>query len=148
MIFAKCLSPQWQKQLPEGGTQKCRRNGRMTTSEIMTILMCSHMSHYRDFKNYYLIHVSHVYKEDFRNLLRYTRFFEVMLRDIVPMCAYFASLKGSLQKLNLLTLLANRCATTIVFQDTKSLMVLHNKVKALWVSFMVSNYTCSLTIKV
>jgi hypothetical protein len=94
--FCKVLISQWQKQLLEDGTHKRQRSGRMTTSEMMTIVVNFHMSHYRDFKNYYLIYVTHVYKDDFPNLLSYTRFFEVMSRVIVPMCAYFTSLKGKL----------------------------------------------------
>ncbi|AGH43511.1 transposase [Paraglaciecola psychrophila 170] len=66
----------------------------MTTSEIMTIVVSFHMSHYRNFKNYYLGYVSLVYKNAFPNLLSYTQFIKVMPRVIVPMCAYFTSLKG------------------------------------------------------
>ena len=110
--FCKVFIPQWQKQLLEDGTQKRQRSGRMTTSEIMTIVVSFHMSHYRDFKNYYLIYVSQVYKEDFPNLLSYTRFLEVMPRVIVPMCAYFTSLKGK--------------PTGIEFIDSTSIKVCHN----------------------
>jgi hypothetical protein len=60
----------------------------------------------------YLIYVSHVYKEDFPNLLSYTRFLEVMLRVIVPMCAYFTSLKGK--------------PTGVDFIDSTSIKVYHN----------------------
>jgi hypothetical protein len=52
------------------------------------------ISHYRDFKNYYLGHVSLRYKQQFLNLLSYTRFLAVVPRVIVPICAYFTSLKG------------------------------------------------------
>jgi hypothetical protein len=38
----------------------------MTTSEIMTIVISFHMSHYRDFKNLYLRYVSLVYKMSFQ----------------------------------------------------------------------------------
>ena len=48
--FCKVFIPQWQKQLLEDGTLKRQRSGRMTTSEIMTIVVSFHMSHYRDFK--------------------------------------------------------------------------------------------------
>ena len=92
--FCKLFIPQWQQQLLEDGTQKRQRNGHMTTSELMTIVVGFHMSHYRDFKNYYLGYVSVMYKKEFPNLLSYTRFLAVMPRVIVPMCAYFTSLKG------------------------------------------------------
>jgi hypothetical protein len=61
----------------------------MTTSELMTIAVGFHVSHYRDFKNYYLGYVSVMYKKEFPNLLSYTRFLAVMPRVIVPMCAYW-----------------------------------------------------------
>ena len=110
--FCKVFIPQWRKQLLEDGTQKRQREGQMTTSEIMTIVISFHMSHYRDFKNYYLRYVSLVYKNEFPNLLSYTRFLAVMPRVIVPMCAYFTSLKGK--------------PTGLEFIDSTSIKVCHN----------------------
>lgn len=110
--FCKVFIPQWQKQLLEDGTKKRQRDGRMTTSEIMTIVVSFHMSHYRDFKNYYLGYVALMYKNEFPNLLSYTRFLAVMPRVIVPMCAYFTSLKGK--------------PTGIEFIDSTCIKVCHN----------------------
>lgn len=110
--FCNVFIPQWQKQLLEDGTQKRQRDSRMTTSEIMTIVVSFHMSHYRDFKNYYLGYVSLMYKNEFPNLLSYTRFLALMPRVIVPMCAYFTSLKGK--------------PTGIEFIDSTSIKVCHN----------------------
>jgi hypothetical protein len=70
------------------------------------------MSHYRDFKNYYLGYVSLVYKNAFPNLLSYTQFLAVMPRVIVPRCAYFTSLKGK--------------PTGPEFIDSTSIKVCHN----------------------
>ena len=92
--FCKVFIPQWQKQLLEDGTNKRQRKGQMSTSEIMTIVVGFHMSHLRDFKNYYLGHVSTFFKCAFPNLLSYTRFLAVMPRVLAPMCAYFSTLKG------------------------------------------------------
>jgi hypothetical protein len=110
--FCKVFIPQWRKQLLEDGTRKRQREGQMTTSEIMTIVVSFHMSHYRDFKNYYLRYVSLVYKNAFPNLLSYTRFLAVMPRVIVPMCAYFTSLKGK--------------PTGFEFIDSRGIKVCHN----------------------
>ncbi len=110
--FWQVFIPQWRKQLIEDGTRKRQREGQMTTSEIMTIVVSFHMSHYRDFKNYYLGYVSLVYKNAFPNLLSYTRFLAVMPRVIVPMCAYFTSLKGK--------------PTGLEFIDSTSIKVCHN----------------------
>jgi hypothetical protein len=56
------------------------RDGRLTTSKVMTIVIGFHMSHYRDFKNYYLGHVSVAYKKEFPDLLSYTRFLAIIPR--------------------------------------------------------------------
>jgi hypothetical protein len=79
--------------LLENGSQKRQRTGRMTTSEIMIIVVSFHMSHYRNSKNYYLICVSHVYKKDFvtPDLLKSC---PESLPLFAPLRAYFTSLKG------------------------------------------------------
>ena len=110
--FCKIFIPQWQQQLLEDSTQKRQRNAHMTTSELMTIVVGFHMSHYRYFKNYYLGYVSVMYKKEFSNLLSSTRFFAVMPRVIVPMCAYFTSLTGK--------------PTGIEFIDSTCIKVCHN----------------------
>ena len=78
----------------------------------MTIVVGFHMSHYRDFKNYYLGHVSHLHKKEFPNLLSCTRFLAVMPRVIVPMCAHFTLLKAN--------------PTEIKFIDSTCIKVCHN----------------------
>jgi hypothetical protein len=99
--------------LLEDGTKKRQRSRRMTTSEIMTIVVSIHISHYRYVKNYYLICVSHTYKEDFPYLRRHTRLIEVMPRVIIPMCAFFiTSLKVKY--------------TDTEFIDSTSMKVCHN----------------------
>ena len=110
--FCKVFIPQWHKQLLEDGTRKRQRECRMSMSEMMTIIIGFHMSHHRDFKNYYNGYVKTFYRKDFPELLSYTRFLEVMPRTIVPMCAYFSSLKGK--------------PTGIEFIDSTSLKVCHN----------------------
>lgn len=110
--FCNVFIPQWQKELLEDGTRQRKRDGRMTISEMMTIVISFHMSHHRDFKNYYCGYVAQIYKNEFPNLLSYTRFLAVMPRLIVPMCAYFETLKGK--------------PTGIQFIDSTSIKVCHN----------------------
>jgi hypothetical protein len=43
--FCKVFIPQWQTQLLEDGSRIRRRKGRMSTSEIMTVVNGFHMSH-------------------------------------------------------------------------------------------------------
>jgi hypothetical protein len=47
--FCKLFIPQVQQQLLEDGTQKRQRNGYMTTSELMNIVVGFQMSHYPRF---------------------------------------------------------------------------------------------------
>ncbi len=83
----------------------------MTTSEIMTII-CFHIYHYRDFKNYYLGYVSRFYKDAYPDLLSDTRFLEVMPKTLVPLSSYFTTLKSE--------------STGIEFIDSSSIKVCHN----------------------
>jgi len=52
--FCKVFILQWQKLLLDYVTQKRRRHGRLSTSEIMTIVIGFHMPYHCYFKNYYL----------------------------------------------------------------------------------------------
>ena len=62
------------KTLLTDGTRKRQRAGRMTMSDVMTIIILFQMSHHRDFKNFYIGYLAHFYKCAFPNLLIYTRF--------------------------------------------------------------------------
>lgn len=110
--FCQVFEPQWQTQLIEDGKRQRRRHSRMTLSEIMTIIIGFHMSHQRDFKNYYTGFLSQFYRNDFPELLSYTRFLEVMPSALVPLCAYFTHIKGK--------------PTGIDFIDSTALKVCHN----------------------
>lgn len=110
--FCQAFLPHWQQQLLEDGTRQRQRQGRMTPSEVMTIIIGFHMSNQRDFKNYYKGLVARFYLSDFPQLLSYTRFLEVMPSVLVPLCAYFTHLKGK--------------PTGIEFIDSTTLKVCHN----------------------
>ncbi len=110
--FCQRFLPEWEKQLLASGMRKRRRAGRMQASEIMTIIILFHQSNHRDFKNYYKGFITHFYADAFPELLSYTRFLEVMPSMVVPLCSYFAYLKGK--------------PTGIAFVDSTSLKVCHN----------------------
>ncbi|CAH8198979.1 hypothetical protein VAE130_570644 [Vibrio aestuarianus] len=92
--FCKVFLPQWQKLQLESGERKRNRKGRMSESEIMTIIIAFHMSHQRDFKNFYLGIVRRHYKSYFPTLLSYTRFLEVMPSVLVPLSSFFSHVKS------------------------------------------------------
>ncbi len=110
--FNQFFYPEWEKTLLESGDKKRRRQGVMSPSELMTILINFHQSHYKDFKSYYLCHVHQHLRKEFPNLLSYTRFLGVMSSVLVPLCAYFTHCKGK--------------PTGIAFVDASSIKVCQN----------------------
>ena len=60
----------------------------MSLSEIMTILIAFHQSHYRNFKRYYLDHVCIYWSSEFPKLPSYQRFVEWMPSTLLPLCVY------------------------------------------------------------
>jgi hypothetical protein len=56
----------------------------LCASEIMTIIIYFHMSHYRDFKHYYTEHVLQHLRSEFPGLVSYTRFVELMPLALCP----------------------------------------------------------------
>ncbi|CDH26769.1 transposase (fragment) [Xenorhabdus bovienii str. kraussei Becker Underwood] len=110
--FCQIFMPQWQKYLIESGERQRLRQGRMSTSEIMTIIIAFHMSHQRDFKNFYLGFICLYHRKAFPTLLSYTRFLEVMPMVLIPLSSFFTHLKGM--------------PTGIEFIDSTSIKVCHN----------------------
>jgi hypothetical protein len=85
----------------------------MALSEIMTINILFHMSHYRNFKHFYIDHVCKYLSADFPNLPSYNRFVEWIPRVAVPLSAYLFSKMGA--------------CSGISFIDSTALAVCHNK---------------------
>ena len=66
---------------PSPNTPKTRnRKGRMSDAEMITILVLFHSTTFRNFKHFYLFYVCREPKEEFPNLLSYTRFVDRMPR--------------------------------------------------------------------
>src|SRR5579872_3355833 len=110
--FWQGFAPQWQPGLVASGKRQRRRAGVMHPSEVMTILVHFHQSHYRTFKAYYTEHVQVHLRREFPILLSYTRFVEVMPSMLVPLLAYLHTQLGG--------------CTGISFVDSTKLVVCHN----------------------
>jgi len=82
-------------------------------SEIMTILIAFHQSHYRDFKHFYQVLVSAYWRSKFPRLPSYTRFIEFMSSVMMPLCIYLKHCFGQ--------------CTGISFVDSIYLHVCHNR---------------------
>ena len=68
----------------------------MHLSEIMTIAVCFHLSHYREFKWYYLKYICGTMRSCFPKLVSYNRFVEIMQGIAAPLTLYL--MKHSLGK--------------------------------------------------
>lgn len=86
-----------------------RRAGQLSLSEVMTICIHFHQSHYRDFKHYYSAHVQAHLRREFPGLVSYTRFVELMQRAALPLAVYLERCYGQ--------------CTGISFVDSTSLSV-------------------------
>ncbi len=103
----------WQQQLLANGTMRRKRPRSFTMSEIMTILIAFHQSHYRDFKAYYIEHVLKYWRAEFPGLVSYQRFVDFMPSALVPLAIF----------------LTQHCfgkCTGISFMDSTALAVCHN----------------------
>ena len=96
-----------------GVTRKRGPAPRMSLSEVKTILIHFHQSHYRDFKAYYMQHVSEHMRSEFPALVSYTRFVE-----LIPSC---------LPAMRLYRRVRFGQGTGMAFIDSTSLSVYHNR---------------------
>jgi Transposase DDE domain len=64
-------------------------------SEVMTILIHFHQSHYRTFKAYYTEYVQMHFTSEFPHLVSYTRFVALIPSVLVPMLAYLQRRYGT-----------------------------------------------------
>ena len=111
--FCQVFEPQWHQFLLQSGQKHRRRARRLCLSEIMTILIHFHQSHYRNFKAYYGRYVRRYLHADFPTLVSYQRFVEYIPSALGPLAIY----------------LKTRClgpCTGISFIDSTPLKVCHN----------------------
>lgn len=71
--FCQSFIPTWKSQLLSAGAIQRQRDRGLSLSEIMTILIHFHQSHYRDFKAYYTEYVQERLHKEFPGLVSYTR---------------------------------------------------------------------------
>lgn len=92
--FCQVFLPFWERKLMQDGSKKRRRAGELSVSEMMTIIIHFHQSHYRDFKTYYTEHVCQHLSKEFPKLVSYERFVILMPSVLGPLSAYLKSLYG------------------------------------------------------
>lgn len=110
--FWQRLAPQWEAELLADGVRRRRRTGQMALSEVMTLMIWFHQSHYRTFKAYYTEYVQVHLRAEFPHLVSYTRFVELMPRVLGPLTLYLQTQLGA--------------CTGLSFIDSTKLAVCHN----------------------
>lgn len=93
--------------------RKRRRSCKMSASEIMTIVILFHLSHYRTFKDYYQDCIRQDMNDYFPDLVSYNRFTEIMSTILIPLTTYLYSRLGE--------------KTGLYYVDSTPLEVCHNK---------------------
>ena len=111
--FCLNFQPEIEKFLLSNG-KKRQRPGRMSTSEIMTIVVLFHTQGYRNFKHFYCNYVQVHLAKDFPNLVSYTRFVELMPRVFFPLTCFQL-------------LMQTAQATGIAYIDSTTLKVCRNQ---------------------
>jgi hypothetical protein len=112
--FMKEFEVEMKKGLICDGKMKRIRDTRLSLSEIMTIIVYFQMSGYRNFKDYYIKHVSKHLKEAFPQLLSYKRFVALKSRTLLPLAAFMKSQRKG------------EC-TGISFVDSTTIVVCHSR---------------------
>src|SRR2546426_5258091 len=97
--FMLSFAPQWKASELATGKQR-QRSGQLCPSEIMTILIHFHQSHYRTFKAYYTDHVQIHLTSEFPRLVSYQRFIALIPSVLVPLLAYLQSRYGACTGIN------------------------------------------------
>ena len=108
-----CLALAQQPQWPQLGHGKRGSKPSLSLSEVMTIIIHFHQSHYRTFKAYYTQHVLKYLRSEFPKLVSYTRFVDLIPTTVIPMCLYLHSRLAA--------------CTGIGFMDATPIPVCHNR---------------------
>lgn len=111
--FCQEYEPNWHQHLLETGQRSRLRRGRMSMSEMITIVIHFHQKRYRDFKTYYTDYVAVHLKEEFPKLVSYNRFIQLMPRILTALCSYLKRCYGT--------------CTGLSFIDATALSVCHNR---------------------
>lgn len=110
--FCQQFMPAWEASLLESGEKQRHKPSRLSTSEVMTLLILFHHYRFRDFKTFYLTYAQRHLKTEFPHLVSYTRMLKLLQSTLVPLCAYLTQRYGQ--------------PSGIAFIDATKLQVCHN----------------------
>ena len=92
--FCKSFLQQQNSKVLPNPCRKRQRESQMSISEIMTIVILFHLSHYRTFKDFYHESVIRYLHSYFPTLVSYNRFVELQSTVITPLSAYLLFKRG------------------------------------------------------
>lgn len=102
------------KKLPHLSGKRCRnRKTAMSGSEMMTVMILFHLSHYRTFKDFYYDCILGQYHAEFPSAVSYPRFVSLMPRLLEPLTRYVLSRTGK--------------NTGLYYVDSTKMVVCHNR---------------------
>ena len=111
--FCRTFVPEWRQLQLASGAIRRQRSKQLSLSEIMTILIWFHCSHYRTFKAYYCEQVQRHLQAEFPSLVSYSRFVEITPTALLPLLAYLRTCLGSCTGLSFLDATALAVAALI-----------------------------------
>ena len=139
--FCKAFVPEWKKQLLADGTKKRNRQGRMTISEVMTIIISFHFicPTTEISKTFTRDMLAGFIAATFPNYSATLAFWKSCLKPFYHFAVTSQPLKENRQALSLLTLQHFVFVITFEFPDIKRLMVLPSEGVRQWAGFMGLN---------
>lgn len=111
--FCLTFLPSFAAQQLSDGKKHRQCQSSLSTSEVMTIVILFHHSHFRNFKAYYTQHVCQHLRQEFPGLVSYQRFIELKPSTLIPLAAFLHSRYGN--------------CSGISFVDATSIAVCHNR---------------------
>jgi hypothetical protein len=111
--FMKSFLPHWELSLLQSGQNQRCKPSRLSPSEVMTLVILFHQSHYRTLKHFYMDYVQQHLRSAFPDLVSYSRFVRLQQQVLVPLCYYLDTRRGQV--------------TGISYIDSTALKVCHNK---------------------
>ena len=67
--FCQVFLPAWEASLIDDGTKQRNKRSKLSTSEVITIIIVFHQSGFRDFKTFYISHVCRYWQAEFPQLV-------------------------------------------------------------------------------
>ncbi|MFT5349682.1 MAG: hypothetical protein ACI909_002231 [Planctomycetota bacterium] len=92
--FCQQFIPAWEASLLESGDKHRCKPSRLSTSEVMTLLILFHRYRHRDFKTFYTQYAQAHLIGAFRQRVSDTRMLKWLQSVLVPLCAYLTQRYG------------------------------------------------------